>query len=247
MSWVQPRFAPDGQLILSPMIGPWEQYEHGSEKWAEAVATHLQLSVRRSLNDGDPVSVLIVLGEAVLSDTKPWTVWPEEAKGNPETWVQLVTGQRWEDIAHLVKTRKGADAWEPFAQALQKWEAHPEHGRKPGNPTGANQYSGGTGSDTSSSSDERDHTEARGIRRRLQKRADAGDQQAAELVSQLTAGDISVNQAAIAVGMRAEYLRVPKADPTKAAASIVERMDRHWCIALAAAIAEHVRDAGVKP
>lgn len=36
-------------------------------------------------------------------------------------------------------------------------------------------------------------------------------------------------------------------DATKAAASIVERMERNWCIALATAIAEQVRDAGVKP
>jgi hypothetical protein len=52
------------------------------------------------------------------------------------------------------------------------WEADPEHGRKPGNPTGANQYSGGTLSDTDDSS--RDQESARGIRRRLQKRANAG-------------------------------------------------------------------------
>jgi hypothetical protein len=38
-----------------------------------------------------------------------------------------------------------------------------------------------TGSVTSSSED-RDHTEARGIRRRLQKRANAGDEQVKELV-----------------------------------------------------------------
>lgn len=36
-------------------------------------------------------------------------------------------------------------------------------------------------------------------------------------------------------------------DPTRAAALIVERMDRAWCIALATAIAEHVRDAASRP
>ena len=234
MSWVQPRFAPDGQLILSPMIGPWEQYEHGSEKWAEAVATHLQLSVRRSLNDGDPVSVLIVLGEAVLSGSQPWTVWPEEAKGNPETWVRLVTGPGWKDIAPLVKTRKSEDAWRPFENALARWEAeHRTHGGDRSKP-------GVTGVD-------RDDDSARGIRRRLQKRADANDAHAIELVAQLGSGAITPNQAAIAAGMRAEYLRVPKSNPARAAASIVERMERNWCIALATAIAQQVRDAGVKP
>ena len=242
MSWVQPRFAPDGQLILSPMIGPWEQYEHGSEKWAEAVATHLQLSVRRSLNDGDPVSVLIVLGEAVLSGSQPWTVWPEEAKGNPDTWVRLVTGHGWKDIAHLVKTRKSEDAWRPFENALARWES--EHrtpaaqSRKGGRFTVDSVITDGV---TVVSDD------TRGIRRRLAKRAGANDAHAIELVAQLESGAITPNQAAIAAGMRAEYLRVPKSDPARAAASIVERMERNWCIALATAIAQQVRDAGAKP
>jgi hypothetical protein len=55
------------------------------------------------------------------------------------------------------------------------WEADPEHGRKPGAPIGNQNAAKGreetTGSDTSSCSDERDHTGQRGIRRRLQKRA----------------------------------------------------------------------------
>jgi len=36
-------------------------------------------------------------------------------------------------------------------------------------------------------------------------------------------------------------------DPTRAAASIVERMDRAWCIALATAIAEQIRDVASRP
>jgi hypothetical protein len=35
-------------------------------------------------------------------------------------------------------------------------------------------------------------------------------------------------------------------DPTRAAASIVERMDRPWCVALATAIAEQIRDVASK-
>ncbi len=46
----------------------------------------------------------------------------------------------------------------------------------------------------------RDQESARGIRRRLVKRAQAGDTQAAALVEQLKAG-LPVNQAAIAAGM----------------------------------------------
>ena len=36
-------------------------------------------------------------------------------------------------------------------------------------------------------------------------------------------------------------------DPTRAAASIVERMDRTWCVALATAIAEQIRDTASRP
>lgn len=210
MSWERPKFTPNGLLNVSSMLGPWEQYERGSERWAEAVAAHLQHSMRRVVDDGDPVSVLIVLEEAILRDPHPWTVWPEEAKGSPEAWVRMVTGQGWDDVAHLVTTRKGAEAWTPFAQALALWEAeHRTHG---------GDRSKGCVAPVDC---ERDNQSTRGIRRRLQKRAAAGDEQAAELVDQLSACAITVNQAAIAAGIRRQYFRVPvSSDPGAMAAAI---------------------------
>ena len=68
------------------------------------------------------------------------------------------------------------------------------------------------------------------------KRAQAGDTQAAALVEQLKAG-LPVHQAAIAAGMRQEYMRVRKDDPVKAAASMREKMGLEWCHRLAAALA----------
>lgn len=238
MSWERPKFTPDGLLNVSSMLGPWEQYERGSERWAEAVAAHLQHSVRRVVDDGDPVSVLIVLEEAILRDPHPWTVWPEEAKGSPEAWVRMVTGHGWDDVARLVTTRKGPKAWEPFAQALTKWEA--EH-RNPGAPKGNQNAAKGkqktNGSDTSNCSEDRDHTQARGIRRRLQKRADAGDEQAAELVDQLSSCAITVNQAAIAAGMRRRYFRVPvSSDPDAMAAAIRRHLSEEQVNQLVAAL-----------
>lgn len=213
MSWERPKFTPNGLLNVSSMLGPWEQYERGSERWAEAVAAHLQHSMRRVVDDGDPVSVLIVLEEAILRDPHPWTVWPEEAKGSPEAWVRMVTGQGWDDVAHLVTTRKGAEAWTPFAQALALWEA--EHRERTGRPKGGQKVGGGTPDIP------RDHKSTRGIRRRLRKRAAAGDEQAAELVDQLSACAITVNQAAIAAGIRRQYFRVPvSSDPGAMAAAI---------------------------
>jgi len=71
--------------------------------------------------------------------------------------------------------------WAEIAAKQSAWEADPEHGRKrTGRPPKD------VPRDTGDLS--RDDESARGIRRRLQKRANAGDSQAAELVSQLTAG-----------------------------------------------------------
>lgn len=222
MSWQRPKFTADGLVNVNHMLGPWEQYDRGSERWAEAIAAQLQHSVQRTIRDGDPVAVLLVLDEAFKESPHPWTVWPEEAKGNPETWVRMVTGKSWKDVEHLVRTRKGPEAWEPIAAELARWEAeHRTHGGDRSN-----------GSDTPVDED-RDHTEARGIRRRLLKRANAGDDQAAALVEQLTTGQLTVNQAAIAAGMRQRYFRVPLVDdPAKVAAAIRRHLDQQQITAL---------------
>lgn len=233
------QFTPDGVLILSPMIGPWDRHEVGSSQWAEALAMHLQHNYKKLLHDGTTSALAQVLREAVSSNPHPWEVYPPQAKGDPEQWMRLVTGCGWKEIEEQM-TRRDPEVWREIAAKQSDWEAHPEHGRKPGNPTGANQYTGGTSSDTGDSS--RDDESARGIRRRLQKRANAGDEQAAELVSQLAEGDISVNQAAIAAGMRQQYIRVRTDDPAKAAASIVERMGSEWAVQLATEIAALSRD-----
>jgi hypothetical protein len=143
----------------------------------------------------------------------------------------MVTGKSWKDVEHLVRTRKGPEHWEPIAAELARWEADPKYGRKAGNPTGANQYTGGTSSDTGDCS--RDDESAPGIRRRLLKRANAGDDQAAELVARLTAGQLTVNQAAIAAGMRQQYFRVPLVhDPPRVAAAIAKHFNREEVKAL---------------
>ena len=69
------------------------------------------------------------------------------------------------------------------------------------------------------------------------KRAQAGDTQAAALVEQLKVGAITVNQAAIAAGMRQEYMRVRMDDAAKAASSMLEKMGPEWCQQLVASLA----------
>ena len=232
MSWEKPKFRRDGLVNVDHMLGPFEKYDRGSQKWAEAIAAHLQHSVDIALRNGDPVSVLIVLKEAVLKDQHPWEVWPEEANGNPEAWVRMVTGKGWDEVAYIVKTRKGEAAWKPFEDALSLWQA--EHRTWQAQPREGGRFtvdSVTTDGVTVVSDD------ARGIRRRLVKRSLAGDEQAADLVKQLTAGEITVNQAAIAAGMRSRYFRVPLTDdPAKVAASIRRHLTPDQITALVEAL-----------
>lgn len=238
MSWQRPKFTADGLVNVNHMLGPWEQYDRGSERWAEAIAAQLQHSVQRTIRDGDPVAVLLVLDEAFKESPHPWSVWPEEAKGNPETWVRLVTGKSWKDVEHLVRTRKGPEHWEPIAAELARWEA--EHRTwgiedRPREPTGRF----ASVCDTHPGDTEDKHS-APGIRRRLLKRANAGDDQAAALVEQLTTGQLTVNQAAIAAGMRQRYFRVPLVDdPAKVAAAIAKHLEPAQIHALCEALLQH--------
>ena len=119
MAWQKPKFRRDGLVNVDHMLGPFEKYDRGSQKWAEAIAAHLQHSVDIALRNGDPVSVLIVLKEAVRKDQQPWEVWPEEANGDPEAWIRMVTGKSWAEVANIITTRKGPAAWGPIAQMLQ--------------------------------------------------------------------------------------------------------------------------------
>jgi hypothetical protein len=229
------QFTPDGVLILSPMIGPWDRHEAGSPQWAEALAMHLQHNYKKLLHDGTTSALAQVLREALNSSPHPWEVYPPQAKGDPERWMRLVTGCGWGEIEEQM-TRRNPEVWREIAVKQMDWEAHPEHGRTHGGDRRSEGFK------VCATDVERDQESARGIRRRLQKRANAGDEHAAELVSQLTAGDITVNQAAIAAGMRQQYIRVRTDNPAKAAASVIERMGREWAIQLATEIAVLSRD-----
>ena len=229
------QFTPNGLVIFRPMIGPWDRHPVGSFEWAEAVSDHVQFNYQKLIQDGRPKQLVEVLREAIENEPHPWEVFPEEANGNPEEWMRLVTGVGWGEIEAEVK-RRDPEAWPAFAEKQANWESR---NREPGAPVGNQNaaHEKTTGSDTSGCS-ERDHTEARGIRRRIQKRANDGDEQAIELVSQLTTGDITVNQAAIAAGMRQQYIRLRTDQPTKAAESIVQRVGVEFATQLAIELAE---------
>lgn len=229
-SLMNKKFSPDGRLILSPMLGPWDRYEPGSQQWAQAVAMHIQHDYRR-LKDGGRVSYLLrTLQVAVSNDPPPWSVYPEEAKGNPDAWIQMVTGESWADVEAAVKPHD-PQSWGPIADRLARWEAkHRNPGAPEGNQNAACEKT--TPGDTGGCRG-RDDDVARGIRRRLVKRADAGDPIAAKLINDLATGAVTANQAAIAAGMRQRYFRVPLVDdPIKVAAAIARHLSHEQLHAL---------------
>jgi hypothetical protein len=238
MSWVRPRFTPDGKVIVNPMIGPWEKYERGSRQWAEAVVAHLQHSCSRTQDISDLKWMLAALKEACFADPAAWTVWPEEAKDDPRRWIEMATLCTWDDLAAVVQSRLGKDEWKPFAQALANWEAeYRTSGAPEGNQNAAKEKPKTTLCDTEDCSGPPDWESAPGIRRRLLKRARAGDDQAVMIVEQLQAGVLSVNQAAIAAGMRQRYFRVPDTDDlAKVAAALRKHLAPEQCRALADAL-----------
>ena len=219
------QFTPDGVVIFRPMIGPFDRHPVGSFEWAEAVSDHVQFNYKKLKQEGRPHRLVEILREAMENEPHPWEMFPIEANGNPEAWMRLITGVSWSEIEAEVK-RRDPEAWPAIAEKQAVWEAeHRTHGRP--------------AKETVSVTDSfRDNESARGIRRRLQKRANDGDEQARELLSQLAAGDISINQAALAAGMRQEYIRVRKDNPNKAAASVINRMGEEWAASLAAALTE---------
>lgn len=222
------KFGPSGKLILSPMLGPWDRYEAGSEQWAQALAMHIQVDYRRLQEDGGTKYLVKSIKEAVTATPPPWEVFPEEAKGNPETWIRMVTGETWSDVEAAVK-RHDPGAWEPIAQFQGIWEGKK---RIHGGDRKSNDFKcRDTTLDLCISDD------SRGIRRRLQKRANRDDPLATQVLGRLSAGEISVNQAAIEAGMRQQYFRVPvTTDPTKIAASIRKHLSSEQIHALCEAL-----------
>jgi hypothetical protein len=135
----------------------------------------------------------------------------------------------WKQLGDLIE-RRGPGTWAAISEKQAEWEAK-------------NRTHGGDRSKGGDTPDgPRDNKSARGIRRRIQKRANDGDPQAIELVSQLTTGDITVNQAAIAAGMRQRYIRLRTDQPTKAAKSIVQRVGHEFAAKLAIELAQLVAE-----
>jgi hypothetical protein len=164
------------------------------------------------------------LVRAVNTDYRPWEHWPEEARGNPDKYFRLVIGCSWAEARQVVIGQGGEEGMQwvrVIDGALQEWEAL--NRKRTGRPR---KEVVSVTHDIST-----DQQSARGIRRRLQKRAIAGDDQAQEIVAKLAVGEISPNAAAIAAGMREKYIRISPS-PSKAAKSLAAKQSRRWCLQL---------------
>lgn len=222
----------DGPIILSPMLGPWQQYDPGSVQWAKAIALHFQSNYWHIQRDGSVAPLVRIIRTALEAETPPWSVWPEEVKGDPKRWVKRITGDDWDTVGTLLR-HGDPEAWNEISGAIAQWEAV---NRTVGRPS--KEIPSDTGNLV-----ERDDESAQGLRRRLYKRANSGDGEAAALIRQLGDGTITVNQAAIAAGMRAKYLRVPDDEPSRVAESLVRRKGVDWAAQLAAALTERLTAA----
>jgi hypothetical protein len=216
----------EGRIVFSPFLKPYTSYPFDTAEAQEAFCRSVQSEFDR-MQFSHPKHFASLLVKAVNTSCKPWEIWPTEAKSNPDQWFKLVIGCSWASARQTVIGQAGEEGREWCAvidQALQEWEASGNRERT-GRPKGGLKVPGVTGDIT------RDDDLARGIRRRIQKRAIAGDDQAQAIVAKLATGELSPNAAAIAAGMREQYIRISPSPP-KAAKGLITRQGKAWCLQL---------------
>lgn len=222
----------NGRIVFNPLMGPYNSYPQGSQEWHVAFSRSVQSEFDR-MQFAHPKDFAMLLVKAVNTDYRPWEHWPTEAEKSPDKYFRMVIGCSWDEARRLVIGQGGEEGMQwvrVIDGALQEWEAE---NRNPGAPEG-NQNAAceqTTGGDTPSCSEPRDNKSARGIRRRIQKRAIAGDDQAQAIVAKLATGELSPNAAAIAAGMREQYIRISPS-PSKAAKGLITRQGKAWCLQL---------------
>jgi hypothetical protein len=216
----------NGRIVFSAFLGPHSSYPENSEERHMAFSRSVQSEFDR-MQFAHPKGFATLLVKAVNTDYRPWEHWPEEAKGNPDKYFRLVIGCSWAEARQVVIGQGGEEGMQwvrVIDGALQTWEAkHRRHEEQPREK--------GRFTEVCVTHDGEDKQSARGICRRLQKRAVAGDDQAQAIVAQLATGELSPNAAAIAAGMREKYIRISPS-PSKAAKSLVSKQSKAWCLQL---------------
>jgi len=221
----------NGRIVFSAFLGPHSSYPEDSEERHIAFSRSVQSEFDR-MQFAHPKGFATLLVKAVNTDYRPWEHWPEEAKGNPDKYFRLVIGCSWAEARRVVIGQGGEEGMQwvrVIDGALQEWEA--ENRRRGGDRRSE------TFKPCVTQDEKPDDQSARGIRRRLQKRAIAGDDQAQTIVAKLATGEISPNAAAIAVGMRQKYIRISPL-PSKAAKSLIAKKGQAWCLQLLEELSE---------
>jgi hypothetical protein len=231
----------NGRIVFDPFLGPYNSYPSKSKEWHVAFSRSVQSAFDR-MQFAHPKDFALLLVKAVNTDYRPWEHWPEEAQGSPDKYFRLVIGCSWDEARRLVIGQGGEEGMQwvrVIDGALQEWEAKKRKAGAPeGNQNAAREKT--TVGDTYYCPSW-DATEARGIRRRLQKRAIAGDDQAQAIVAKLATGELSPNAAAIAAGMREQYIRISPSPP-KAAKGLVAKQSKEWCLELLEELSSLVLD-----
>ena len=209
----------NGRIVFNPLLGPYNSYPEGSEQWHVAFSRSVQSEFDR-MQFAHPKDFAMLLVRAVNTDYRPWEHWPVEAEKSPDKYFRMVIGCSWDEARRLVIGQGGEEGMQwvrVIDGALQEWEAK---NVKPGPSKQLNRDTIYFHPDN-----------ATGIRRRLQKRVIAGDDQAQAIVAKLATGELSPNAAAIAAGMREQYIRISPS-PSKAAKRLVTKQGKEWCLQL---------------
>jgi hypothetical protein len=215
----------NGRIVFNPLMGPYNSYPQGSQEWHVAFSRSVQSEFDR-MQFAHPKDFAMLLVKAVNTDYRPWEHWPKEAEKSPDRYFRMVIGCSWDEARRLVIGQGGEEGMQwvrVIDGALQEWEA--KNRKRTGRPKGALKVVRDTDDIP------RDQESVQGIRRRIQKRAIAGDDQAQEIVAKLATGELSPNAAAIAAGMREQYIRISPSPP-KAAKGLITRQGKAWCLQL---------------
>jgi hypothetical protein len=188
------------------------QGDPGSPEWVEGKSRTIQYeSKNMSANN---VRRLCEEMEAVRRYAG-WNKWPNPPAKTPGRWLERVLGVSVSEFLEAIAVFSKEDAERLSWLLPEDREKGAENIGRGGDH--GNQHTGGKRCDTPFGND---HQTVSAIQRRLQRRANAGDTEAADLLRQIDAGEISTNKAAQLAGMRKEYLRIPKKDPAAAAERI---------------------------
>jgi hypothetical protein len=199
----------NGRIVFNPLLGPYNSYPEGSEQWHVAFSRSVQSEFDR-MQFAHPKDFAMLLVSAVNTDYRPWEHWPLEAGESPDKYFRLVIGCSWDEARRIVIGQGGKEG-EQWVRVIDGalQEWEAKHRQRTGRP------------------------------KTIQKRAIAGDDQAQTIVAKLATGELSPNAAAIAAGMREQYIRISPSPP-KAAKGLFTRQGKEWCLQLLEELSELV-------